>query len=49
MRKGSLEWPPLRLDGVEGEEADILLSAHSLPFVKGLRVYTDRVVSWFHP
>jgi hypothetical protein len=49
MRKGGLERPPLRLDGVEGEEADVLLSAHSLPFIIGLRTHTNRVISWLHP
>ena len=52
MRKDGLERPSLRLDGEEGEEAeeaDILLSAHSLPFIIGLRVHANRVVSWFQP
>ena len=49
MRKGGLSRPPLRLDGVEGEgdEEDILLSAHSLPFIIGLRVHTNGMVGWF--
>jgi hypothetical protein len=31
-----------------GEGEEILLSAHTLPFIIGMRIHTDWVVGWVH-
>lgn len=48
MRKGGLEWATFTVGWGEGEEAEFLLSAHSLPFIISLRVHTNWVIGWLH-